>query len=415
MIRKLNPARETWMRTNETSAIMDALDASQGSARFVGGAVRNALLGRKVQDIDIATVFLPEDVILRLESAGIKAVPTGIEHGTVTAVFDGKAFEVTTLRRDVATDGRHATVAFSDSWSLDAQRRDFTINALYASPDGEIFDYTGGLGDLDTRRVRFIGDPVARIREDYLRILRLFRFHAWYGLGEIDGEALAAARAERAGLRRLSGERIRNEILRLLEAENPCPAVRAMTEAGILREIIHCETRSARLDRLVHIGAENLMDADPVLRLAALLPDDAGVASAFTERLRFSRENRDRLVELVVARENLRPSLPDCELRAMLYRLGTRRVQDRIFLCWADDPDDSHANAWRSLLSIADAWTPPRFPLTGADVMAEGIPEGPLVGKVLSELEAWWVVNDFAPDRAALRERLKKVGKTATE
>src|ERR1700722_18860956 len=250
---RLDPFREDWMRAVETGAVIDALSAHGGSARFVGGAVRNALLRLEVDDIDIATPLVPDEVIRRLQSSGIKAVPTGIDHGTITAIVGSKFFEVTTLRRDVETDGRHAIVSFSDNWEEDASRRDFTVNAMYASPDGEVFDYFGGLADLAARRIRFIGDPVARIREDYLRILRLFRFHAWYGQGAMDEQGLGAATAERSGLRRLSGERIQKELLRLLAAKNPGPALQAMEKRGILEEIIPGDACLENLKRLVAI------------------------------------------------------------------------------------------------------------------------------------------------------------------
>jgi poly(A) polymerase len=397
------------MREDKTRAVMAALGADQGNARFVGGAVRNALLGRGVDDIDIATPLLPDEAVRRLRLAGIAVIPTGIDHGTVTAAVGGKAFEVTTLRRDVETDGRHATVEFSGDWAEDARRRDFTINALYASADGEVFDFTGGLGDLASGRVRFIGDAIARIREDYLRILRLFRFHAWYGEGAIDEQALAAASAEGAGLKRLSGERIQKEMLRLLAAENPCPSVRAMAQSNILQEIIPGRARLDRLEHLVAIDAANFFPADPVLRLCALLPPDAGVATAVAERFRVSNEIRDRMLDLAGAQENIEPYTSVRELRRLLYRLGTQRVRDRILLRWAEDESNSHAIAWRALLALADAWVRPTFPFSGRDVLAAGVPEGPLVGKVLSEIEKWWIESDFTEDRFSLAERLKAV------
>jgi poly(A) polymerase len=335
-------------------------------------------------------------------------VPTGIAHGTVTAVCAGKTFEVTTLRCDVTTDGRHATVLFSDDWQQDAQRRDFTINALYAAPDGTVFDYTGGVADLQARRIRFIGSPVARIREDYLRVLRLFRFHAWYGRGTIDSEALAAAHDERAGLRRLSGERIQNELLRLLAADDPCPAIRAMVETEVFGAVVPGEAQLARLGHLVHIDVGNFFIADPVLRLVALIASDVAVATGVAERLRLSNEARDRVMDLATGNE---PALSTSlrELRALLYRLGAQKVRDRIRLRWAEEAGDRHAVEWRSLLAIAEAWSPPRFPVTGADVMAANIPEGPRVGNVLDKLKDWWIANDFAPDRAALVERLQAI------
>jgi poly(A) polymerase len=405
-MRRLDPSHEEWMRAAETAAVMDALMTSGGQARFVGGAVRNALLDREVVDVDIATPLAPEDVVRRLEQATITAIPTGIAHGTVTAVLNDRTFEITTLRRDVVTDGRRATVAFSDDWAEDARRRDFTINALYASRDGEIFDFADGIQDLESGRVRFIGNPVTRIREDYLRILRLFRFHTWYGTGDIDREALVAAKDERAGLQRLSGERIQKELLRLLEADNPVPTLRAMAGARILSELIPGELQVGRLEGLVDIDRASFFAADPVLRLAALLPADRARAAAVAERLRVSNDVRDRLVDLAGFHEKLAPDLSVRETRQRLYRLGTRRFRDRVLLAWAEDRYPSHGVAWRALLALADAWISPRFPLTGRDVIAAGIPEGPLVGRVLAQLEAWWIANEFTDDKSALAERL---------
>jgi poly(A) polymerase len=397
------------MRGPETRAVIDALTKDGGAARFVGGAVRNALLGRDVADIDIATPLVPEDVTRRLEAAGIAAHPTGIEHGTITAVANGKPFEVTTLRRDVSTDGRRAIVAYTDDWAEDAQRRDFTINALYASPDGELFDYATGVADLDAGRVRFIGDAVARIREDYLRILRLFRFHAWYGKGEIDAEAVRAAAGEKAGLAQLSGERIQKELLRLLDAEEPAPVLRVMNATGILPEILPGALNVARLEQLAANDAANFFASDPTLRLAALLPDDAVRTRAVAERLKLSNLDRVRIEDLAGAREKIVSYLSIREVRKLLYRLGTQRFRDRVLLGWAADPKPSNAVQWRALLALADAWERPSFPLTGRDVMAAGVPEGPLVGRVLSEVEDWWIDAEFTEDEFSLAERLKAV------
>lgn len=401
---RLEPAREPWMHTNEVCAVMDALTVEGGHARFVGGAVRNAMLGLPVEEIDIATPLVPDEVTRRLQRAMIAALPTGIEHGTVTAVMNGRAFEVTTLRRDVSTDGRRAVVAFSDSWEEDAARRDFTINGLYASPDGKIFDYNRGLADLAAGRIRFIGNPFQRIREDYLRILRLFRFHAWYGKGEIDQQALAAAAAEREGMRILSGERIRKEVLRLLAAENPVPALKEMQQQKILSEIVPEKASFDRLERIVGIDAANFFRPDPLLRLSTL--GDASAAQAISVRYKLSNEERDRLLDLATAREKLAPYLPVREVRRMLYRLGKQRFRDRVQLAWADDNNQSNTVAWRALLALADAWERPRFPLTGRDVMAAGIPEGPLVGRILSDIESWWIDSDFTDDKISLAERL---------
>lgn len=409
---RLDPSREHWMRAKETGAVMEALTAQGGEARFVGGAVRNALMHRAVEDIDIATPLVPEEVMRRLSSAQIRAVPTGIDHGTITAIADGKAFEITTLRQDVATDGRHATVAFSRDWSEDAARRDFTINALYASFEGQVFDYTGGIADLEAGRVRFVGEPAERIREDYLRILRLFRFHAWYGRGEIDSHALCAAGAERTNLQRLSGERIQKEVLRLLEAENPVASLRVMSAAGILAEIHPALANLGRLERLVAIDQDNFFPPDPVLRLAGLLPADTTAVDALATRLRLSNRDRYRLLQLAEPRAPFSPYLSVREARRLLYLWGTREFRDRVFLHWSEDGQRSNTIAWRALLALADAWTRPEFPLSGRDIIDAGICEGPLVGRVLTELEEWWIANDFADDRSALAGKLKSVAQT---
>jgi len=408
---RLDPKAHDWMTAPGTSAVIDALMRDGGAARFVGGAVRNALLGLPVSDVDIATPLMPHDVVRRLNAAGIAAHPTGIEHGTITAVADGKPFEVTTLRRDVATDGRRATVSFAEDWADDARRRDFTINALYAAPDGEIFDYVGGLADLEAGHVRFIGDAATRIREDYLRILRLFRFHAWYGKGELDAAALAAAAAERAGMRILSAERVQKELFRLLEAANPAPMLRTMAATGVLAEVLRCAVDSARLEQIVLIDSASFFAPDPVLRLAALVARDA--AERVADRLKLSNADRERLTDLAHAQERIAPDLSVRAVRKLLYRLGVQRFRDRVRLAWADDPNTSNTAQWRALLALADAWQRPHFPLTGRDVMAAGVPEGPLVGRILGEVEAWWIDSDFPDDLAFTHERLKAAVRAA--
>ncbi|HSZ74578.1 MAG TPA: CCA tRNA nucleotidyltransferase [Rhizomicrobium sp.] len=395
---------QSWMNAPETRAVMEAL----GEARFVGGAVRNALLGREVDDVDIATPLTPDEVTARLQKAGLGAVPTGIEHGTVTAIANSKPFEVTTLRRDVATDGRHATVAFTRDWREDASRRDFTMNALYTSADGEVFDYFGGIEDLHAGRVRFVGDPSTRIREDYLRILRLFRFHAWYGKGEIDSDGLRAAANEKVGLAQLSGERLQKETLKLLAADDPMSVLRAMAASTILSEILPGALNVARLEHLVANDTNNFFAPDALLRLAALM-SDAETARAIGDRFKFSNADRTRLEDLAGAREKIVSYLSIREVRKLLYRLGAKRFRDRVSLRWAEDAKASNAIQWRALLALADTWEAPRFPLTGRDVMAAGVPEGPLVGRILSEVEDWWIDSDFIEDEFSLAERLKAV------
>jgi poly(A) polymerase len=406
---KLDPARETWMTAPETRAVLDALQADGDEARFVGGVVRNALMHRPVTDVDIATPLWPDDVMRLLRDAELGVVPTGIEHGTVTAIAGGKPFEITTLRRDVTTDGRRATVAFTKDWKEDAARRDFTINALYASVDGEVFDYFGGLADLKASRVRFVGDPVTRIREDYLRILRLFRFHAWYGRGDIDTDALHAAAVEKSGIARLSGERIQKEIMRLLDAENPAPVLRTMAATNILSEILPGIVNLPRLEKLIEIDRASFFPADPLLRLAAMLASDAVAAEAVADRLKLSNADRERLTDLAGAEEKIVSYLSIREVRKLLYGLGSQRFRDRVRLRWAEDPKESNAIQWRALLAMADAWQQPVFPLSGKDVMAAGVVQGPLIGRILSEVEEWWIDSDFTEDEFSLAERLKAV------
>jgi len=378
--------------------------AALGEARFVGGAVRNALLGVPVVDVDIAVPMPPDEALVRLKSKNIKVVETGLDHGTVTAIAGTHAFEVTSLRRDVETDGRHAKVAFTDDWAEDAARRDFTINALYATADGEIFDYATGVEDLIAGKVRFMGDARARIAEDYLRVLRLFRFHAWYGKGEIDPEGLRAAAQAKDQLKSLSAERVAKELLRLLEATRPIPVLRVMAATGILSLLLPGALQLARLERLAQLEAENLLPGDAILRLAALLPDGDLSAQAVAGALRLSNAVRDRL-EQALGGEKIGAQISAQEARRLLYRIGAASFKDRVMLQWASAPQG--AGAWRMLLQMADNWQRPRFALTGRDVMEAGIAQGPDVGRVLAQVEDWWVQGDFAASESALRDRLK--------
>ncbi|HWA68607.1 MAG TPA: CCA tRNA nucleotidyltransferase [Rhizomicrobium sp.] len=401
---RIDPAQHGWMTAPETVAVMNAL----GEARFVGGAVRNALLGAPVADIDIAVPMPPAEALTRLKARGIRTVETGIEHGTLTAVVGAQAFEITSLRRDVETDGRHAVVAFTDDWAEDAARRDFTINALYASPSGEIFDYATGVEDLIAGQVRFMGDAASRIAEDYLRVLRLFRFHAWYGKGEIDAEGLRAAAAAKDKLKTLSAERIAKEMLRLLEAGNPAPVLRVMAATGILSALLPGALQLPRLERLAEIEADNLFARDGVLRLAALLPDGGDGAHAAADALKLSNADRTRL-EQALGGAALPASLPAKEARLLLYRIGVARFRDKVLLAWAGAPKSANALPWRMMLRMAETWERPRFALTGLDVMQAGVKEGPDVGRVLAQVEDWWAGGDFTADEAAVRARLKSV------
>jgi poly(A) polymerase len=405
---KLDPAVQRWMTEGPTRAVMRALTTEGGGARFVGGAVRNALLGEPVGDIDIATPLKPEEVMQRLQMAGLGAVPTGIEHGTITAIAGGKPYEVTTLRRDVETFGRRAVVAYTVDWKEDAARRDFTINALYAGEDGSLFDYFGGLADLTTRRVRFIGDARARIREDYLRILRLFRFHAWYGRGDLDAEAVNAAIAEKSGLHLLSGERVQKELLRLLEAKAAWPALAVMMNTGILAEILPGNLQPTRLRHLIAIEGTNGLLPDSLLRLAAVLPDDVATARSLADGLKLSNAMRDRIVESAEKDSRIGAKLPALEAKKLIYRFGALRFRDQLLLQWADGNASSSDPAWRALFTLAQDWQRPSFTLDGNDVMALGIEEGPEIGIHLREVENWWIEQGFAPGRAELLIKLEE-------
>ncbi|MCX7281547.1 MAG: CCA tRNA nucleotidyltransferase [Alphaproteobacteria bacterium] len=402
---KIDPAQHGWMTAPETLAVMSAL----GDARFVGGAVRNALLGVSVMDIDIAVPMPPTESLARLKARGIKVVETGLDHGTVTAIAGTYAFEITSLRRDVETDGRHATVAFTDDWAEDAARRDFTINAVYASANGEIFDYATGVEDLIAGKVRFMGAAKTRIAEDYLRVLRLFRFHAWYGKGEIDAEGLRAAAEAKDKLKTLSAERVQKELLRLLEAGNPAPVLRVMAATGILTELLPGALSLPRLERLTEIDAENLSARDAILGLAALLPDgDNDAAHAIADALKLSNADSTRL-EQALSGEKIPAQLAARDARRLLYRIGVARFRDKVLLQWAGAPKGAGVLQFRMLLEMADNWQRPRFPLTGHDVMQAGVPEGPDVGRVLARVEDWWVGGDFAADEGACRDQLKVV------
>jgi poly(A) polymerase len=400
---RIDPAQHGWMTAPETMQVMAAL----GEARFVGGAVRNAILGASVVDIDIAVPMPPHETLARLRARNIKVIETGIDHGTVTAIAGTHAFEITSLRRDVETDGRHAVVAFTDDWAEDAHRRDFTINALYAAADGEIFDYATGVEDLIAGKIRFMGDAATRIAEDTLRVLRLFRFHAWYGKGEMDAAGLFAAAAAKDKLKTLSAERVAKELLRLLEAGNPAAVLRVMAATGILSELLPGALQLPRLERLAELDADNFFPRDAVLRLAALLPDGEEAAHAAADALKLSNADRTRL-EQALSGDRLKPSLPAREARLLLYRIGVARFRDKVLLQWAGAAKSAGA-PWRMLLQMADSWERPRFALTGRDVMQAGVPEGPDVGRVLAGIEDWWAGGDFTADAAAQRARLNEV------
>ena len=394
------------MTAPATRAVVKALTADGADVRFVGGCVRDALLGRESADIDIGTPDPPERVMALLKDACIetRTVPRAIEHGTVTAVAGGNRYEITTLRRDERTDGRHAEVAFTDNWEQDAARRDFTINAMSAAPDGALHDYFGGQADLQAGRVRFVGDPATRIAEDHLRLLRLFRFHAWYGQGAPDEAALAACAEAAHTIPSLSGERVQAEMLKLLAAPAPLPPLSAMQAAGVLSQLFGEAQGTNHLARLVAIEG-SVAEPDPIRRLGALIAD-AEAAHDVAARWRLAGADAARLTALTTLEFALVPDLDGHAQRRLIYRLGPERFRDLVLLAWATETKDENEAAWRTMLETAETWEAPPFPVTGADVLARGIPEGPEVGDLLREVEDWWIASDFAPDRAALFERL---------
>ncbi|HKX92531.1 MAG TPA: CCA tRNA nucleotidyltransferase [Sphingomicrobium sp.] len=375
---KLDAAR--WWRQPGMRQLLEALGARDGLTRLVGGTVRDELLGIPHSDVDLATRLDPHDVVERLESARIKAVPTGIDHGTVTAVSRGQVAEITTLRRDVSTDGRRATVAFTEDWKEDAARRDFTINALSAdSVSGRIYDYFGGLEDLEARRIRFIGDPLQRIAEDHLRILRFFRFHARFGTGDPDAAGLDACAARANDLMTLSRERIADELLKLLALPDPAATVAVMLQRGILAPVLPeiASERLPSLEALIATERKASFEPDALRRLATLLPRDAAVAEDVAARLRLSNKSR-KLLACAAGSELF--SSP----RVLAYRVGTACAVDRLLLA-----------GQASMAVEVAAWKPPRLPVSGGSLIKRGLAEGPIVARTLRRIEDDWVEAGF--------------------
>lgn len=370
-----------WRHWPGMDRLLVGLDAAGGATRFVGGCVRDTLLDIAVSDVDLATRLAPEDVMERLGKARIKAVPTGIAHGTVTAVIHARPIEVTTLRRDVETDGRHAIVAYTDDWREDAARRDFTINALSAEPEsGKVHDYFGGLADIEARRVRFIGDPLRRIAEDHLRILRFFRFHARFGAGEPDPAGTEACAARANDLMALSRERIADELLKLLALPDPAPTVALMIARGIFRPVLPEIVSADRLARLIAREEEAGQPPHPIRRLAALLPVDAEMANAVAARLRLSKAHRARLLTAIAT--------PATDPREAAYRSGAHVAIDQLLL------GGGSLDPVRDLAS----WKPPRLPIKGGAIVARGVEAGPEVARLMQLVEARWIAEGF-PDR----------------
>lgn len=392
-----------WLDASGTRAVMAALEAARpGGARFVGGCVRNTLRGIPADDIDIATQILPEDVMTAMKAAGIRALPTGIEHGTVTAIVGGKPFEITSLRRDVETDGRRAVVAFTEDWAEDAQRRDFRLNAIYAGPDGTLHEVVpGSIADALAGRVIFIGDGDQRLKEDYLRILRFFRFNAWYG-AEVDAEGLAACTRQKDGLAKIARERIWKELKRLLEAPDPSDAMLAMEESGVLAAILP-EASASDLPALVSAEQGEGLGPDPLQRLMALLPRRLREVREVSRVLRLSNAERDRLAAWADPALAHVGTLSPADLAEAFYRYGTEAVCDRALIEAANGAGES----LKLVLASAARWSRPEFPLGGADALAAGL-SGPDVGKALAEAEEAWIASGFTLPREALLARLSR-------
>jgi poly(A) polymerase len=390
-----------WLKTGPAARVLELLNTDGEEARVVGGAVRNALLDLPIGDIDIATTALPEEVNRRAKAAGIKSVPTGIEHGTVTLVIDSQPFEVTTLREDTETFGRRAKVAFGRDWVRDAERRDFTVNGLSADAEGCVYDYVGGLEDIAARRVRFIGEPSRRIAEDYLRILRFFRIHATYGVGSPDRAGYLACIGGRSGLAGLSAERIRVEILKLMVAGGATGAVNAMVEGGLLLPIFGGVAYTGPFAALISIEQALGLDPDPIRRLGALAVAVTEDARRVASHLRLTNAET-KMLDSMGHRWWRLAGMDEARARRRLYRLGEERYRDRLLLAWARSGDPANAASWRELATLPARWSAPKFPLKAADFIARGIAQGPGLGQVLALAEDAWLAAEFPLDQLSL-------------
>jgi len=399
-----------WLKDGALARLLSLLDCDGEEARVVGGAVRNALMRLPFAEIDVATTAVPDEVTRRVAAAGLKAIPTGVEHGTVTVVIDGKPFEVTTLRVDIETYGRKAKVSFGRDWAKDAARRDFTINALSVSADGKIHDYVGGLADIAAHNVRFIGEPAQRIAEDYLRILRFFRFHAWYGQGPPDAAGLHACIAARAGLETLSRERVRMELLKLLVAPRATPTLAVMAETGILGTVLGGVPLLASFENMAKVEAAIGAAPDAVQRLGALAVATMEDAERLSERLRLSNAEFERLMALEYW-WRVKPAAGAHAARVLLYQLGTMSFTDRALVAWSRSDAGAADAAWRQLATLPQRWTAPLFPLKAQDFLERGVPKGSPMGAALRAAEAAWVDADFPDDRAAIEAIAEKAAR----
>ena len=409
---------QPWMEAAETRAVVAALTADGADVRFVGGCVRDSVLHRPIKDIDIATHDAPEKVAALLERAGIRVIPTGLAHGTVTAVVGKAHYEITTLREDVETFGRHAKVAFTDDWTADAARRDFTMNAMCADPQGRIYDPFNGLADLGAGIVRFVGDPMRRLEEDVLRLLRFFRFFAHYGRPPMEPQALAACRRMAPQLSRLSGERVAGELIRLMQAPDPAGVLLVMHGNGVLEYILPEARAFGALKVLSWLESRALVrphvEVDAIRRLGVVLETDADGIAAIGERLKLSGQQVTRLSAIAVPQVLVGRDMDDTAARRALRRVGGDTFRDLVLTGWAREravegrPCAAASVQWTRLLDMADCWQPVALPVRGADVLALGVPRGPSIGAFLSQVEQWWEERDYRPDRDACLDRLRQ-------
>lgn len=406
----LDPRHEIWMQEPILNRLWTKL-SEHGETRIVGGAVRDALIKRPVHEIDLATVLSPERVTLILSKAGFKVLPTGMAHGTVTAVHDKNGFEITTLRQDIETDGRHAKIKFIDDWKSDAARRDFTINALYLDHKGTVFDYYDGWHDLQSGRIRFIGNARDRIQEDVLRIFRYFRFLAWFSKADADPEALSAIRELVPLVKSISRERIWRELLKLLAAADPIPAWDLMLNQKVLSSIVPEASNRARLNSLLEIEKKFGLSSDPILRLSALLPTSGILANELGDRLKLSRAETEKLRNLSVVPSQIRGRLDPLLLRHHLYEYGVEDfVAATILLATEDSAVDVEL-----ILKTASNWCRPEFPLRGADLLKKGVSAGPTIGQILKSVEEWWRARDFLPTQQECLKQAQEFINTSME
>jgi poly(A) polymerase len=399
-------AQQAWMISADTKRVMDALMANGGAARFVGGCVRDALVNRDVIDIDIATPASPDEVIARLTKAKIRYAATGLKHGTVTAIVDGRPFEITTLRVDVKTFGRQAEVAFTDDWEKDAGRRDFTINAMSATVEGDVYDPFDGVTHLREGRVVFVGDAEQRIREDVLRILRYFRFFAHFGQGMPDKAALLACARLAPMLRNLSAERVRQEIFKLLESDRSAIVWDIMMRSGVVTHFLPEATSVPVLARLIELeAAQHQGRAFALRRLVALLNVTPGSVPLVARALKLSNDQSDQLIAMAAPSVKVTIDMQPAEVQRLVYRIGNDTTRSLLLLSAAREGRDGN---FKELYQAATAFRAPRFPLIGGDVIKLGWKEGPDVGRILEEMSEWWLKAEFKPGRTECLDKLKQ-------